>query len=167
MTCPQALTGDFPSLTERTSETGEGHKPLSGCSRKLAAASCRTYPGPACVILRHWSDKRRMSVPDRSCRPACGLRTAGMSQISPCQYRERLEPSNPIQNMNEWQELESGDGGLNGRVWVLRKRGCIACHARLQPTRLATLVGTEARSSVCPSISSDVTTGAPQKSKMP
>lgn len=25
---------------------------------------------------------------------------------------------NPFQNMNEWHELGSGDGGLNGRVWV-------------------------------------------------
>lgn len=60
-----------------------------------------------------------MSAPDENCRSTYRAGTAGLSQISPCQYWERLGPSNPIQNMNEWQELESGDGGLNGRVWVL------------------------------------------------
>jgi hypothetical protein len=28
-------------------------------------------------------------------------------------------PSNPIQNMNEWHKLGSGEGGLNDRKWVI------------------------------------------------
>jgi hypothetical protein len=27
-------------------------------------------------------------------------------------------PSNPIQSMNEWHKLGSGEGGLNDRKWV-------------------------------------------------
>lgn len=47
----------------------------------------------------------------------------GFVPISSGQHQERPGPSNPIQNMNEWQEFGSGDGGLNGRVWVLPAGG--------------------------------------------
>lgn len=69
--------------------------------------------------------------------------------------------------MNEWQKAGSGLAASNVAFWVLRQRGCIACYAKWRLTRLATLDGIEARSSSCPATSSDVTTGAPQKSKMP